>query len=202
VPADAEMLDTLGRIDPFTMSQQEGRSQWFERLSRARVTQQPLCVPGGAVVIWRMDLAWAVAELLQLRAYREHHQAKDGTETSLAARNVLAERQRQVNREGYSHENDDAHILGELGAYAAFYAMPPAARDWPAEGTGYGATWGEAIVPWNWAAPKPGDRRGELVKAGALILAEIERLDRAIGSNVVRSELNVALADAEKEIEP
>jgi hypothetical protein len=98
-----------------------------------------------------------------------------------AARDVLAERQRQVDREGYSRENDDVHILGELGAYATFYAMPPAARDWPAEGTGYGATWGEAIVPWNWAAPKPGDRRGELVKAGALILAEIERLDRAEG---------------------
>ena len=77
VPATAEMLDTLGRIDPFTMSQQEGRSQWFERLSRARVTQQPLCVPGGAVVIWRMDLAWAVAELLQLRAYRDLIRAKD-----------------------------------------------------------------------------------------------------------------------------
>jgi hypothetical protein len=103
------------------------------------------------------------------------------SELTLAARAVLAERQRQVDREGYSHKNDNVHILGELGAYAAFYAMPPAARDWPAAETGYGATWGEAIVPRDWAAPKPGDRRGELIKAGALILAEIERLDRAEG---------------------
>ena len=96
-----------------------------------------------------------------------------------AAYDVLVERWRQVEVEGYDIENDDAHVLGELGAYAAFYAMPPAARDWPAEETGYGATWGEAIIPADWTAPKPGDRRTELVKAGALVLSEIERLDRA-----------------------
>lgn len=98
---------------------------------------------------------------------------------SAAVVDVLAERRRQVEREGYDHANDDTYVLGELGAYAAFYAMPPAARDWPAEETGYGATWGEAIVPADWASPKPSNRRGELVKAGALILAEIERIDRA-----------------------
>lgn len=98
---------------------------------------------------------------------------------STAAYDVLVERWRQVEAEGYDIENDDAHVLGELGAYAAFYAMPPAARDWPAEETGYGATWGEAIVPADWTPPKPGDRRRELVKAGALVLAEIERMDRA-----------------------
>jgi hypothetical protein len=32
-------------------------------------------VPNGAVVIWRTDLVWAVAELLQLRAYRDHIKA-------------------------------------------------------------------------------------------------------------------------------
>lgn len=99
-----------------------------------------------------------------------------------AARDVLAERQRQVDEEGYDTEGDDGHILGELGAYAAFYAMPPAARDWPAGETGYGATWGEAIVPADWTPPKPGDRRDELVRAAALVLAEIERLDRAAES--------------------
>lgn len=96
-----------------------------------------------------------------------------------AAADVLAERRRQVESEGYSTDHDDAHPNGEIAAYAAFYAMPPAAREWPAEETGYGVTWGEAIVPENWGPTKTGDRRRELVKAGALILAEIERLDRA-----------------------
>ncbi|MCE3262592.1 MAG: hypothetical protein K0R43_1671 [Pseudoduganella sp.] len=97
---------------------------------------------------------------------------------SLAAAAVLAERRRQVEQEDWSHEHDDAHPCGEIAAFAAVYAMPPAARDWPAEETGYGATFGEALCPEDWT-PKFGDRRRELVKAGALILAEIERLDRA-----------------------
>ena len=96
-----------------------------------------------------------------------------------AALDVITERRRQVEMEGYDQEHDDAHPSGEIAAYAAFYAMPPATRDWPAEETGYGATWGEAIIPADWGPAKPCERRQELIKAGALILAEIERLDRA-----------------------
>lgn len=95
-----------------------------------------------------------------------------------AARDVIAERSRQVEHEGYAPEHDDAYPNGEIAAYAAFYAMPPAAREWPTTEIGYGATFGEAIVPADWTAPKTGERRRELVKAGALILAEIERIDR------------------------
>lgn len=103
----------------------------------------------------------------------------DRISVSAAAKDVLAERRRQVAQEGYGTEHDDAYPSGEIAAYAAFYAMPPAAREWPATETGYGETFGEAIVPADWTAPKTGDRRRELVKAGALILAELERLDRA-----------------------
>lgn len=96
-----------------------------------------------------------------------------------AAHDVLTERRRQIEKEGYDHEHDDAHPCGEIAAYATFYAMPPSARDWPAAETGYGATWGEAIIPAEWGPPKACDRRQELVKAAALLVAEIERLDRA-----------------------
>lgn len=94
------------------------------------------------------------------------------------AYDVMAERQRQISVEGWTPEHDDGHVNDEIAAMACFYAMPPGAREWPATETGYGSTLGEAIVPNNWVA-KQGDRRLELVKAGALILAEIERLDRA-----------------------
>ena len=70
----AANVDMLGQPDPFGVPEQ--KALWFERLSRARAMQQPLPVPSGAVVVWRTDLVSAVAELLQLRAYREHHQAK------------------------------------------------------------------------------------------------------------------------------
>ena len=87
-----------------------------------------------------------------------------------AAQDVLAERQRQIEKEGWTPEHDDDHWDGELADAAACYAFsssllnsdePP--RHWP----------------WRRESWKPCDRRRMLVKAGALILAEIERLDRA-----------------------
>lgn len=104
--------------------------------------------------------------------------AAPGKEVPQAWIDVQAERRRQVTAEGWTPEHDDAHTCDEIAAFACFYAMPPAARDWDASSTGYGSTLGEAIVPEGWE-PKTGDRRRELVKAGGLILAEIERLDRA-----------------------
>lgn len=84
--------------------------------------------------------------------------------------------------EDWAPEHDDVHPCGEIAAFAALYAMPSAARDWPAAETGYGDTFGAALCPKDWQ-PKFGDRRRELVKAGALVLAEIERLDRAAAQN-------------------
>ncbi|MBN9356211.1 MAG: hypothetical protein J0I15_07175 [Herbaspirillum huttiense] len=104
--------------------------------------------------------------------------AASGYPWTAAARDVLAERRRQQEVEGWTPEHDDEHVSGEISALAAFYAMPPAAREWDASSTGYGETLGQAILPPDWRA-KAGDRREELKKAGALILAEIERLDRA-----------------------
>ncbi|RUK03248.1 hypothetical protein [Pseudomonas aeruginosa] len=94
---------------------------------------------------------------------------------------VQAERRRQIEAEGWTPEHDDEHACDEIAAFACFYAMPPAARDWDASSTGYGDTLGEAIVPEGWE-PKTGDRRRDLVKACALGLAEIERLDRVAAS--------------------
>jgi hypothetical protein len=97
---------------------------------------------------------------------------------SKAASDVLAERQRQIEREGYDPEHDDCHDNHEIAAAAAYYAMPPGAREWPATETGYGDTFGEAIAPSDWTMKDYGDRRRELVVAAALLLAEIERMDR------------------------
>jgi hypothetical protein len=102
------------------------------------------------------------------------------------AREVLAERMRQLEVKGYDIAHDDAHPGGEIAACAAFYAMPPAARDWPAEETGYGPTFGEAIYPEGWTVPTTGDRRRELVKAAALLVAEIERIDRAAARELAK----------------
>jgi hypothetical protein len=87
-----------------------------------------------------------------------------------AAQDVLAERQRQISVEGWHPDHDDGHNHGEMALAAGKYAG--AAGGWT------------SLVGWPWAPEwwKPGTPRRMLVKAGALILAEIERLDRAAGS--------------------
>ena len=92
---------------------------------------------------------------------------------------IAVERMRQITVKGWTPEHDDEHVNDELAALAAFYAIPPAARDWDASSTGYGDTLAQAIIPHDWVAPPDGDRIVELVKAGALIIAEVERLLRA-----------------------
>lgn len=95
-----------------------------------------------------------------------------------ATNSVLAERQRQIDAEGWTPEHDDSHVNGELAGAASAYAMlaaaqaqmggkMPAALDKP-----------PPFFMWDHAFWKPKDQRTNLVRAGALILAEIERLDR------------------------
>lgn len=91
-----------------------------------------------------------------------------------AARDVLAERERQINKEGWTPERDDQYNTGELGDAAACYAsvtMPAVLRR--DRGGLVPRHW-----PWHISWWKPADRRRNLVKAGALVLAEIERIDR------------------------
>ncbi|WP_244126204.1 hypothetical protein [Burkholderia gladioli] len=86
-----------------------------------------------------------------------------------AARDVLAERARQVSVEGWTLEHDDAHDDEELTLAAIVYAEsaigyhPHCPDSWP---------WS---VDWF----KPTTPRRDRVKAVALLLAAIERIDRA-----------------------
>lgn len=92
---------------------------------------------------------------------------------SKALEDISAERKRHIKEEGWTFDHDDQHAKGELAAAASCYSLPPQQRS---------AYWSNSVPrywPWHHSWWKPGDRRRELVKAGALILAEIERLDRA-----------------------
>lgn len=90
---------------------------------------------------------------------------------SRAAQDVLAEREGQATREGWTPAHDDAHADGELSRAAATYALMDVHWDLRP-----GRLW-----PWCFSWFKPRTRRENLVRAGALILAEIERLDRVEG---------------------
>ena len=91
-----------------------------------------------------------------------------------AAQDVLAERQRQITAEGWTPDHDDEHADGSMADAAGCYALH--AHDTAKDGA---KNFVPAWWPWEPEWYKRSSPRGDLVKAGALILAEIERLDRA-----------------------
>lgn len=97
-----------------------------------------------------------------------------------ALADIAAERQRQVQQEGWTLDHDDRHDAGEMARAAACYALN-AGKD-RSEDDFFAGVSNAAIHhswPWDRSWWKPKDPRRDLVRAGALIVAEIERLDRA-----------------------
>jgi len=103
-----------------------------------------------------------------------------------ALNDIYHERKRQISKEGWSHSHDDQHGTGEMALAAATYAY---AATLASNEVGFhksrltGVERGVFSVirhlwPWDAVWFKPGTKRRMLVKAGALIVAEIERLDR------------------------
>lgn len=102
--------------------------------------------------------------------------AENEPRLSDASRDVIAERRRQTSVEGWSEQHDDEHMRGTLCRAAqcylqrAFVRVDGLARRPPSD-------W-----PWGMTAWKPkNDPRRNLVRAAALVIAEIERLDRGGG---------------------
>lgn len=97
---------------------------------------------------------------------------------------IAAERRRQIESEGWTPEHDDAYTDGALAVAAALYAFQASTDATHSHGVAL-ARRGSCLPQWPWAADwwKPTTRRRDLVKAGALIAAEIDRLDRMEGQN-------------------
>lgn len=83
---------------------------------------------------------------------------------------IADERRRQIEVEGWSLVHDGQHRWGQLADAAACYALTHRRKD------------GASLRYWPWDErswkPTPDDRVRELVKAGALIVAEIDRIAR------------------------
>mgnify|MGYP001138684095 CR=1 FL=1 len=92
---------------------------------------------------------------------------------------VLIERRRQIKVEGFDTAHDDAHTDGSIADAAASFAttrMKLIARLWPKS--------------WNFTWFRFESRRHALIKAATLLVAEIERLDRAAAAKY-RTELDL-----------
>lgn len=100
-----------------------------------------------------------------------------------AESDVLSERRRQQVEEGFSTLSDDcnningtmtkAAITYAFGAFVSAYRPEEIQENWFR--LDFMRTW----WPWSRRWWKPGPARRMLVKAAALIIAEIERIDRA-----------------------
>lgn len=89
---------------------------------------------------------------------------------------IKRERRRQVVEEGRLREGDDEYVTGQLADAAASYCISAANSQLPED---YRRKNRPAYWPWDAMFWKPTTPRRDLVKAAALIVAEIERLDRA-----------------------
>ena len=113
--------------------------------------------------------AISIARGYVLRRVFEHFGIR--TKLSPFMQAVIAERRRQVDVEGWSHEHDDRHASGELASAGAAYAACAGVN--AAENAEPPPGW-----PWDRDWWKPAGFRRDLVKAGALIVAEGEKFDR------------------------
>lgn len=104
-------------------------------------------------------------EAVQLAAYK-----------SGAIREIAAERQRQIDREGWDQEHDNEHPAGSLAGAGMCYAQNAVGQ----LGKPYSPVRGlPAFWPWDAADWKPKDARRDLVRAAALIAAELDRMSRS-----------------------
>jgi hypothetical protein len=98
---------------------------------------------------------------------------------------ITEERTRQIEKEGWSAAHDDMHTVGDLidaaicyGVVASAEVRGSCAEEWPAEMMTNPLT--ALAWPWEHEAWKPSDDPvRNLVKAGALIAAEIDRIQRS-----------------------
>ncbi|KAG0772651.1 hypothetical protein G6F22_015557 [Rhizopus arrhizus] len=85
---------------------------------------------------------------------------------SSAARDVLAERQRQMNAEGWPLEHDDSYTDEQLARAAVCYALPQGDYEIPEP---------PEFWPWDPAWWKPGHRRRELIETAIQKIEELKR---------------------------
>ena len=91
---------------------------------------------------------------------------------------LIAEgRQRQIEQEGWTPAHDNKHDGGTLVCAAVTYALE-ATFDGPASK----GTWFKKFWCWEDSWFKPKDKIRDLTRAGALIAAEIDRLQREAGN--------------------
>jgi hypothetical protein len=92
---------------------------------------------------------------------------------------IATRRRRQIDK-GYDAAHDDAHDKGEIAMGAAAYCISSVKYEGNGR-PGYKTIpqWAPPFWPWERDQFRPTNARDNLIDAAAMIVAEIERLDRA-----------------------
>lgn len=93
-------------------------------------------------------------------------------------RAIVAERRRQIEVEGWTTEHDDEHTAAELALAASSYTLFSAHRRLTGLINMDLGVIAHKLWPWDKDWFKPKDTRRDLVRAGALIVAELDKLER------------------------
>jgi len=107
-----------------------------------------------------------------IRALISRSESRFPLERAEVVNDIATERKRQIEVKGWTAEHDDTHTNAEMAQAAVCYVMGR---------TRFGGAYDpENLWPLEWDTSwwKPGTYRRNLVKAAALIIAEIERIDR------------------------
>jgi hypothetical protein len=109
---------------------------------------------------------------------------------------ITAERQRQIDVEGWSEAHDDEHEDGEMFKAAIFYFANAVGNPITFSPDGAPLGW-----PWDarWWKPKGYDR--DLIRAGALCVAERDRLQR-MGADTAHVAYKIGLITKALQINP
>lgn len=151
-----------------------GRDVWVVSEGDARQLERELAEAKNDVArIHKDKMEWVTANLPGgwIDDLRNKVISLQSATASRAIADVSAERRRQVEGEGWTAAHDDQHTHGDLAQAAACYAIYASGRSVPPD-----------LWPWAMEWWKPKDRRRDLVRAAALVIAEIDRLDRAMDS--------------------
>ncbi|HBP0649261.1 TPA: hypothetical protein L5Q18_003262 [Pseudomonas aeruginosa] len=169
-----EALTTVAECERIVGALRADRDSWAEQAEQRLADWDEMRKERDAALANVDALAVQVLKLGGTISFA-HHRTDQAGQVPQAWLDVQAERRRQITAEGWTPEHDDEHSHGQMARAAACYAL--AGSSDPNDGTA--ALLVSLAWPWDQQWWKPTSARRDLVKACALALAEIERLDRA-----------------------
>ncbi|MDT3556322.1 hypothetical protein ROV95_09315 [Stenotrophomonas maltophilia group sp. msm1] len=169
--ADLEVGDVL-MVSDRAITDEDGSGEVYAAPPAQAVDTWP--------VIERVAKNWdgcSIGAAIRAEAEKVIGQPAQAVDLGTGVKAIAAERERQLQAEGFTRDGDQQYRRGELAKAATAYVQL-AAMDLEA-GTRRHIAWHSPAAVWPWAPEwwKPVDARRDLVRAGALIAAQIDLID-------------------------